>query len=894
MTGAGIEKSKPDGRRLLLPEASMSRAIKAVPSGRKSVLATHHPLDWLTDFCESDLLDTLDGNIIMHLFGHMHEVRPTAVAALRGTRVVHQSGALYTGRGRYNGYGLVRIDLDTGHTAIHLRSYFDRRREFDAGIDIAKGGIFFSSPDAEAFWHAKNRQVDRDALRGWIRGTLLPAARQCWNEGIIDRPVGDVFVPPPMYTRRIVRESTDESLPETDEVLITLDGVVSNQENIIFHGRQEYGKTTLIHQIALELIRRSVLSDFLTVPILIDFLDLKRGHDRVLRLLNSGLPAPLENVTLRQLLEEGLVTILVDDVILSDSYRHSLLQTFIRQFPKNRFIYTALLDAPNRLVTASDEVVIGTDTSVSFSHVFLKPFTRSKMRSLVEKWNTSGRRDQEIILDRITEEIAGINIPVTAVNGTILLIIYESESTFKPINRAALIERFVEHLLEKRSLTDAQRGTFDFTNKVHVLAYLAEHMAQTDNYVLSRQETCTVVREYLSAVGLVQDPDELVTTFVSSRVLATRSDDRLSFRYRAFLEYFIACQMRFKADFKSWVLEESRYLSYINEIQHFAGIARDDAELLSLVGARFTTLFDDVIQQMGWSPDLSLLEKFRVPGDDTKADLWTEFERQMQAPPLNAEERDEELEADLPQDVEERQEVFRPQMESIAHQWVTALLLYSGLLKNMEIIPDQTKREHLKKILSGWSLLTVQSLWSVPLLAKHRKIKINGMYYEVLLPRHYSEARVARTIYLELPNSIGHLLKTMLGTEKLERQLVEPSLDEAREPAIITYYRHSLIADLRLGDWCSSLNSLYEQLRTIPYLKEALLRKVGNIYSLGFDLRDGEARLRGLAGKIIGDLRGKNRAERYKLATEGVEHLKRQDLVRRLRLIAAERSSNHD
>ena len=37
--------------------------------------------------------------------------------------------------------------------------------------------------------------------------------------------------------------------------------------------------------------------------------------------------------------------------------------------------------------------------------------------------------------------------------------------------------------MEKRSLRDAERGTFDFTNKVHVLAHLAEHMARGDDYL---------------------------------------------------------------------------------------------------------------------------------------------------------------------------------------------------------------------------------------------------------------------------------------------------------------------------------------------------------------------------------------------------------------------------
>jgi hypothetical protein len=185
--------------------------------------------------------------------------------------------------------------------------------------------------------------------------------------------------------------------------------------------------------------------------------------------------------------------------------------------------------------------------------------------------------------------------------------------------------------------------------------------------------------------------------------------------------------LRFKQQFKDWVLQEERYLSYINEIQHYAGIGRDDAGLIENIGARFEVLLGNVTTEMKWSPDLYLLEKFRVPGDESKEDICDEFIRQMQAPPLTEEERDEALEADLPQNIEGRQEVFRPKVEDIAQRWVSALLLYSGLLKNLEIIPDATKRRHLEKVLAGWGILTAQSLWAVPLLAKHRKMKINGI-----------------------------------------------------------------------------------------------------------------------------------------------------------------------
>ena len=296
-----------------------------------------------------------------------------------------------------------------------------------------------------------------------------------------------------------------------------------------------------------------------------------------MHLLGLGLPASLENVSMRQLLEEGLVTILIDDVVLADQRRQPILQDFISKYSRNRFMYTTTLDSTLPIV-AGDEVIAQAASQVSFSRVFLKPFTRSNMRSLVAKWDPSGKLNREIILDRLSQEFAGINIPTTAAYA------------FRPINRATLIERFVEYLLEKSSLREAARGTFDFTNKVHVLANLAEHMAAADQYVLTEEETLSVVQTYLKGVGLVQNASVLVSTFVNSRVLVTRPDGGISFRYRAFLEYFVACQMRFNTRFKSWVLDEERYLSFANEIGHYAGIARDDIALLELMGERFAPI----------------------------------------------------------------------------------------------------------------------------------------------------------------------------------------------------------------------------------------------------------------------------------------------------------------
>jgi predicted MPP superfamily phosphohydrolase len=344
LTGAGIDRLRRDERTLLVPETSLIKAFKSISPNQTSILATHHPINWLSEFSESDAASLIDGNVTLDLFGHMHEVRPSTVAEFRGRRVVHQSGALYIGRKRYNGYALIRLDLVSGHSAVHLRSYFDRRKEFDAGIDITRTGIYYSSPDAEAFWYSRNRQVDRAALRLWLINELQPAAERYWNEGIIDRPICEVFVPPPMYTRALIEDLSTLSVPDVKEEAITVDNIIAQNTNFIIHGRQEYGKTTLIRQIALELIRKATRSDFLTVPLLIDFADIHPGQNRVIRLLNNGLPTTSEGAPIRQILAEGYATILIDDVVTTDTSRLRALSEFITNYPKNRYIYTTITD----------------------------------------------------------------------------------------------------------------------------------------------------------------------------------------------------------------------------------------------------------------------------------------------------------------------------------------------------------------------------------------------------------------------------------------------------------------------------------------------------------------------------------------------------------------------
>ena len=254
-----------------------------------------------------------------------------------------------------------------------------------------------------------------------------------------------------------------------------------------------------------------------------------------------------------------------------------------------------------------------------------------------------------------------------------------------------------------------------------------------------------------------------------------------------FLQYFIASQMRVDHAFAQWVLEESNFLRFISELEYYAGLERDNEDLLNLLGKRFDALNVKLTEETGWTLDLTLVGEFQPPGQ--AEDLFTDIEDQLATPALTAEERDEVLDWESPKDAEDRQEVYRPIMEDVGQEWTACLMLYSGMIKNKDLVNDDAKRTHLRNALRGWAKFAMLSLLIVPKLVEHRKLVINGVLYEIIMPRRIWDAEVAKVIFMELPLKLADFVTTQLGSEKLERQLLEVSDAEEEEPIIVKYFR---------------------------------------------------------------------------------------------------------
>lgn len=858
-----------DERNLAVPEYAVIEAVKCLTPGSLRIFVTHHPFAMLSEPSARYLENEITKHANIHLFGHMHDPQPKKIVGLTGEVLSDQAGALFVSRKTYySGYALITYDRSNGNSETLVRSYFKERNEFDEGIDVIEEGRWWSSNQARSHFRRIAVPVDDIAFRAHLAGLALDGLKA--REDAVGGE-GDLhfrFVPPPMRLT-FIQDVTGEGKSEI-ETSVSIDDMVISDTNFIVYAKPEYGRTTLLKEMRYRLLANASKVRFPRLPVFLDFADITSNAENLLRKARAGAEATPPQNDVESLLKLGHACVLVDDVNFSDVARMRVLRAFVERFPKARYA----LSSPQSSATKVGAFV-DPQMPVRFEFVEIREFRRNDMRQLLAKEERC--TDVEGWLDRLQNEFREINLPFTAANGTILIEILSEKYNFTPINRAVLMEQFVDSTLRKAAIEQSRRAIFDYTNKTDLLSYIASWMARNNDYVPLKESVRGEMKSYIDSKGLNAPLDSLLTEFLSARIFIDKTENRVSFRYRGVMEYFIALRMTTDVDFKDWILEESRYLIFINEILYYAGKLRNDAALLDLVAQRHSRIMTELAVE-GGDGDLGQLDTIQLPLDKQNESVDT-VAREFASPPLSQEERDAELEGNLPEDAEDRQEVSRPTVEEASDRVIFSLLLYSGLVKNMELVSDAQKRIHLSAIWKAWGLVLVTALRFAPRLARERRVRINGALYEVQAPQGMTDTVLLRNLMLRLPHVHIRMISGALGTEKLERQLTEATTEERGEAKIIDLMRVGLIADLRLASTPEAVKLLALKLRGNTYLLWSLIVHVSELRRLNRVKEEHFRKLEEPLAGAIANLKGGSRKQRDEEKRRQINRLAKDRLV---------------
>jgi len=372
------------------------------------------------------------------------------------------------------------------------------------------------------------------------------------------------------------------------------------------------------------------------------------------------------------------------------------------------------------------------------------------------------------------------------------------------------------------------------------LSVIAEEMVRTDEFTPYYNDVLSIALKYIDHYGFPFKADAIISHFIRCKILEVRQREdghKIRFSLSAFSYYFSAWRMINSSEFKAWVLDDDRYLTYEHEVSFYAALIRNDANLVEKLFRDF-----DALSAAMWvdaSTEVrsgSFMDDFTEPNPESTDQELFAIQDAIRSNDVTDSEREEMQEDDVVPAMSNSQEVAKHTYATTGDKWVAMLLLVSKVLKHMELIPKDEKRSRLEVVITGWLQFCTFSLGLVPRIAKDKSVMLNGVLYRVRFSGDEPVGEIARRISLAMPLAISYMATGYVGSEKLKAQL-EEGIGEKGGSVSAQVLRSLLLADIGVPSIGRIFRKAATSIRQHRFLEKVLVRKLYDV-AIRFRLGD--------------------------------------------------------
>lgn len=831
-------EDKNDLGKLLMGERALINAIDSISNCDIKIGVVHHPFEFLNPFEQIDLKRQALRSFDLWFHGHQHEQDFEHIKPLteEGCLLI-KGGALYQSRDYHNGYNLISISMENNNGEILFREYFDRTKIFAEAVAYAENGVISFNLPKKALQLSHQAKIISQIRQGVNTGAVNFLGSSIVELSQRPKTLDKVFVEPPLATdteegiisREVVGKGKKKVVKSKEDVVKSLEYLLDSKDNMLFIGKRESGKTSLLKYI-FNLYINNPQGKTEQIPILINYKHLHPGKDRVLKAIKSQLINLDINIDIQAELDAGNCLILIDDFSFDVDKYHKDLHAFTEKYSNNRFIITI-----DQSILGDIGVTELPDIGIEYQKIYIHSLKRRQIRELVRKWFSDANLPEKRIEDVAEQVFAGImaiNLPTTPLIVSLLLVVAEQQAEFMPINRATLVEKFVEMLLQKINPSDIQSGGLDFRNKEDILSHIAFYMDDREEYELPINSFYSEVESYFRNRGLI--PPRQLETFIYDNFIArgilTEFDGKVSFRFSCFTEYFIAKYLSENQEFLERIKhDDEKFLSYYSEIDYLTGLQRKNKDLAQFIGERAKSLTDEFFISNGINVSLDEIGKISMYESESREESINNKKRKTR---LTEEETDELIDGMRSTNNDTVQRIIRKRPDSLESKAIFALTLLSTVIKNCELIADKEFKKYyvnfcVEQYLKFLYVITIRISDQISAMdeetfrknAKELNVDVEGEDFEVI------KGKVSAVLPMLIAIQVIEIAKSTLATPKLETIFEEEIANQenhvAKRLAYTLFY-----ADLKLPAYLDKLEKIIKEIIKNDFFCEIIKQKL--------------------------------------------------------------------
>lgn len=593
-------KSEEDKGRLILGQYQILKAADFNKDCTTKIAVMHHPFDWflpLEEYNEPFIRQDFD----ILLTGHVHYPSAWSKTDLYGNLLVSVApsnwiyGARKVESNYTNGYTIIDYDDFIGQAVVTHRRYSYLKREYVSNTDIGddRGTVVYNfTPPIEM--QKQNRELSIVRSINEIYCPIVNERLLSYNtDTSAPKELERIFVFPRIVTK------IEFDAEKQEEVVERIEDLCGNNNNLIIFGTKESGKTALMDRLLLEFTGN--FQKHHRIPVEIDFNEI---GNRIETLISQYLSIGILEID--TFLDNSEIVLLIDNLSFDTGNEYSLqkITALLNKHPKVKIIATC-----NQRTTGESPIELfkfPSFASMQLSHI--SDFRTKEIKELISKWfSTNKKHTTKPQVNKILNTFMSLNLPRTPLALSMFLWIIEQQENYKPINNAAMLDNYIERLFKKSSKNQVYSEEFDYQNKQRLLADIARIMliSKNENYCLTYSELVQFVINYFNDRKFEFDAEKIINHFLLVGILIVEkhnSQKCIRFRFNCFFQYYLTKKMEYDPNFRHDVLREENYLKFVDEIDYFTGLKRDQSEILKTLVDRMNNEFQKYICLISKSP----------------------------------------------------------------------------------------------------------------------------------------------------------------------------------------------------------------------------------------------------------------------------------------------------
>lgn len=744
---------------IVLGEEQYRRTYSLIKDCDIKVALMHHPLDWLI-YEKNSVQSFIPNDFSILCSGHVHEGDSQISSRVNGTLFINVAPSLESDIRQGNGFsfanGLTFIDFDSTSGVI-LAQYFVydfKQRKFILATSFAPEGRLSGtikkklSKDVDVLSSTSINYI-RENFYSEIDEALIP------QKASVKCTLKEIFVMP-----RVEQNGVYHSV-------VGLNELMQRRANYMLLGLSESGKTTLIHRILMEYVDNYSL--YHLIPVYIDFS----------RIGNQDFVTPIKDfidvssVQAKSLLSAGRIVLLIDNLEPTDENKTKILK--LKSF----------VDTYDVHVIATGTSTIGmlpeaftSKLPIAFEFYFINNFGAEGVRDMITTWapdrDSFANNDS---LDELVNHFVSYSLPCTAMS--VSLYLWTTNGALnKPMNRAVLLDMYIECALEKMRIDNVYRNSFNYGNKSSLIAYVAYKMDELQLFSIEFSTYLDILRQYLKDKGFDKQYDyrKLGEYFIEQKIFKCK-DNVVSFAHSCFYHFFLAKYMLEDDLFRNQVLTPSRFYMYMEAIDYYTGLNRKDIMCVNFIFDQFEKFFEPA-QIIYDEVDVDACFTYLVEGQKSYSPISESVDVKELVAKKNSR-----------HEVEQKQnKVCNERINKISDElnnnsFVTPdkmIVLMGHVLRNSEELDVTMKRDIYSSFIKNVIIFLIAFKDSLAQYAN----KHNGE-----LPPSYVNVRNVHAFFKYLPYNVQFILQELIGTRKLTSVFESKlRLDEKEKRADIEKY----------------------------------------------------------------------------------------------------------